>query len=153
MDCSRQEEPRGRLKTGDVVGQKWWEQMDNWESEIVIHGILKCCGLGREENTDICYFALGTGRFFCARGPADRVRAGKVMRNSREDRRRGCDRDGHLLKVNRGVRTLFPLRWQPSPRRLPCHLTYDSRIEPVLPASLSACLSVSHRDQRLEIRG
>lgn len=126
-------------RCGGVI---WWEQMDNWESEIVIHGILKCCGLGREENTDICYFALGAGRFFCAWGPADRVRAGKVMRNSRKDRRRGCDRDGHLLKVNRGVRTLFPLRWQPSPRRLPCHLAYDS-LDRARPTRQSVCLSVS----------
>lgn len=92
------------------------------------------------------FFALGTSRYFCAWGIADRGRADIEMRNSGKDRRWGCDKDGHILKVNRGVRTLFPLRWQPSPGSVLCHLAYDSLIKPILPASLS-------RPETLKIRG
>lgn len=125
--------------------EKKREQMANWESEIVICGTLKCSKLGRVENKDICYLVFllqGQESFsiLCAWGMADRRRVENEMRNSREDRKRVCDGDGHLLKVNRGVRALFPLRWQPSPGSLLCHLAYDSLITPILPSCLPSRL-------------
>lgn len=88
--------------------------------------MLICSKLQTEENTDICYFPYfpeGQGGvflffffllflLFCRRELGD---SGEEWQ---KDRRQGCDGDGHPLKVNRGVRTLFPpeveaFAWQP----------------------------------------
>lgn len=80
-----------------------------------------------EENTDICcvpIFLKGHGGiflyiyFFSVAGDLQTGGLGDSGKDWQEDRRRGCDGDGHPLKVNRGVRTLFPpeveaFAWQP----------------------------------------
>lgn len=75
-----------------------------------------------KENTDICYFPIflkGQGVvFFSVSGDLQRGKLGDSGEERQKDRRRGCDGDGHSLKVNRGVRTLFPpeveaFAWQP----------------------------------------
>lgn len=62
--------------------------------------------------------------------------------------RRRCDRDGHLLKVNRGVRTLFRPQVAAFASRAaaPCSLWRRPR-----PTCQRVCLSVSHRGRRTEI--
>lgn len=72
------------------------------------------------------------------------------LRKRRKEARRQCDRDGHLLKVNRGVRTLFRLRWQPSPGSLLCHRAFDRLIRPpYLPVCLSATKAIDSEDKRV----
>lgn len=100
--------------------------MDNCENEIIIHiamqqaDILQVADGGKYSYLLFSYFPRGTRRSFlffpCFRRSAERELGDSG--EERQERRRGCDGDGHPLKVNRGVRTLFPpeveaFTWQP----------------------------------------
>lgn len=87
--------------------------------------MLICSKLQTKKNTDICYvpiFLEGQGGvFFIFFSDFGDLQTGELEDSGedwQEDRRWGCDGDGHSLKVNRGVRTLFPpeveaFAWQP----------------------------------------
>lgn len=104
---------------------KTWKQMDNCENEIIIHIAMQHTDMlqvaqGRKYRYLLfSYFPQGTrGSFFSVSGDLQAGELGDSGEERRKDRRWGCDGDGHPLKVNRGVRTLFlpeveACAWQP----------------------------------------
>lgn len=91
--------------------------MDNCKNEIIIHIAMQHTDMPQVADRRkyryllLSYFPQGTGRFFffffCF-GDLQTGELGDSGGEQQKDRKGVCDGDGHSLKVNRGVRTLFP---------------------------------------------
>lgn len=100
-------------------------------------------GMRDNNNKNIIYLLFG---YFCFRDTRVFLRRGSSRQGAAGDRdegkagKRGCGLWRAMdvfLKVNRGVRTQYTLRWKPSPGSRLCHPTFNSQTKPSLPNCLS----------------